>query len=828
VRLLLDLVGDADDLVVLRGRESLPAAVVSLRYPTRTGAIVRLDGVVCGAFDAEHETVVLAPRERDAELTLEVERRGYPTSGLPAGDGFRFRLLRRLAVQEPARTIEARTMLLVAPAPSADRAARLPLIGHAHLDVAWLWPYAQTRRKALRTFATAVRLLEADAAFVFTQSQPQLYAWVAEDDPALFARVRTLAASGRFDASGAALWVESDCMLPSGESLLRQLVHGIGYARETLGVEPSVAWLPDSFGFARTLPTLLAHAGIRRFATTKLTWNDTTTFPHPRFVWTGPDGSRVVSALLAAYVGDASPGRVATARARKEPLVLGYGDGGGGVTDAMLVRAASLGVWTSVAGWFAEIEAEATALPLWDDELYLEYHRGVATTRHDVKACNAALERALRVAEETAAWAVAMRGAPPLLATLRARLHAAWRIVLRAQFHDVLPGTSVAEVYADAHADYDRADALVASVVRDASAVLPRAGYAAARVAFASPRAEGADLVLAHESLTCRIDASGAIVELRTADGPNRVVRANVLAAYVDRPRRYSAWNLDRGYRRRPVRVRVEDVRADADGVEIRYLVGRGSPATARIALRRGEPFVRVALAVDWRERETILRCENVLAFAGVRATFGAPHGAVERPIAPRTPRERAKYEAPGQRYGRVADRDGGLALLALETYGWSLERDEAGNARLGHSLLRAPTWPDPGADRGEQRLAYAFAPLADDATGALEARWEQFAFAPGEDDPHPVPRVPFAVADDPAIAICAVKPADDGDGIVVRIRECDGAAREARVRCAFHARAVACVDALERPTAGEVAYADGVIVAPLGPYGLRSFRLHA
>src|SRR5581483_10858523 len=182
----------------------------------------------------------------------------------------------------------------------------------------------QTRRKAQRTFAIAADLLERDPAFVFVQSQPQLYRFVEEEDPQLFERVRADVAGGRWDADVAALWVESDCNVPSGESLLRQMLYAHEYCVRHFGKTPAIAWLPDTFGFANTLPQLLAHAGIPYFATTKLNWNDTTKFPYPQFVWRGPDGSSVVSALIRSYDGGAYPWRLSTARSRNEPLVLGY------------------------------------------------------------------------------------------------------------------------------------------------------------------------------------------------------------------------------------------------------------------------------------------------------------------------------------------------------------------------------------------------------------------------------------------------------------------------------------------------------------------------
>jgi alpha-mannosidase len=252
------------------------------------------------------------------------------------------------------------------------------------------------------------------------------------------------------------------------------------------------------------------------------------------------------------------------------------------------------------------------------------------------------------------------------------------------------------------------------------------------------------------------------------------------------------------------------------DGIEIRYAFG-ASLAVAHVRLEADEPFLRVELAVDWHERHVLLRFENRLAFAASRARFGSPHGAVDRAPEPRTRAERAKFEAVGQRFARLDGPAGGLAFLALDTYGWSLQCGAAGSSELGHSLLRGPTWPDPSADAGNHTFSFALVPFAALGMGELERVWERFARRT---------EVPMFTCDDPAVFVTATKIADDGDGLVVRARECDGAERRVRLRCGARAFEVACVDALERPAAGEATLADGAIVATFRPYELRTFRV--
>jgi alpha-mannosidase len=800
-------------VVHLRGARLEPSdSLRSLRYATRTGALLRIGGVVRGAFDGEHGEIAL-PGDVAGDVTLAVEERSLPTRGMPPGDGWRWRIMLARARQTPARS--ALAGYAVPFARTARRAAPLALVGHSHLDVAWLWTYEEAARKALRTFATAVRQLELDPSFIYTQSQPQLYAFVREREPELFARIAAHARTGRLDASGAALWVESDCNLPAGESLLRQLASGCDFAEIELGTQATVAWLPDSFGFPNTLPTLLRHAGVSAFGTTKLAWNDTTRFPHAQFVWEGPDGSRVIAAQIDSIAGAFARGRIRHARARGDLLLIGEGDGGGGAPDRALRAAPAYGTWTTLGAWFAALAKREALLPVVHDELYLQEHRGTLTTHHDVKARNAALERALRDTEETLAWAHALHATPFFLDEARRQLACVWEIVLRAQFHDVLPGTAIAAVYTDVFAQYDEADALVAHVGASARSVLP---VAATRrePPLASPRAQRGAYLLENESLFARIERDGTIVELRVPGGPNLVRRAQRLALYEDRPKRWDAWNVDRSYRTKRRRLRATACHVTEDGLEIRFAFG-ASLAVARFTLAEHEPFLRVDLAVAWNERHALLRVENALRFRAARARFGSPHGSVERPPAPRTAAERAKYEAPGQRFGR-ADRaeGGGLALLALDTYGWSVTT-VSGGTHLGHSLLRAPRWPDASADRGEHAFSLAYAPFAALGMGELELLWERFAREP---------TVAMFVSSDARVVVVATKLAADGAGVVVRARECDGAALEVRLACGARALALTCVDARERPVAREAELRDGAIVARFAPYEMRSFRV--
>ncbi|MDQ6932491.1 MAG: hypothetical protein M3160_04880 [Candidatus Eremiobacteraeota bacterium] len=804
---------DDDGISVLQATLTCDGAGKNLAYSTRTGALLRVNGAVAGAFDAKHSVLNLPTAPAGASLRLEVERASLPISGLPSGPGLVWWWMNLRSHPKPAlhAKLSRETHNSSPPIGGAQT-----LIGHAHLDVAWLWTYEQTRRKALRTFATAARQIERFPHFVYTQSQPQLYEFVRQADSAFFERVRGLAADGRFDTTVAALWVESDCNIPSGEALLCQMLFAHRFVEEHFAQRPCVAWLPDSFGFANTVPTLLAHAGIAYFATTKLQWNDSTRFPYNQFVWRGPDGSDVLAAQIESYEGDLSPNRLATARKRKEPLIVGYGDGGGGVPDAAIERAADQARWIRPKDWFSQLESERSRLPVHEDELYLQYHRGVFTTHHRVKARNARLERQLSEAEECAAWCVAIGASRSSQAALRERLSQAWNIVLRNQFHDVITGTSIGAVYDDVHVEYDEAEALVRWVRNNASSMLSRTALHEVRRPAVQPIFRDGYFAFGNDRLSAQVFADGRIAHLSAAGGANVVKPANVLTAYVDEPKEWDAWNIDAGYQRRTIGVAAGRACLNEGALEVPITMGR-SHFTMRLELRKSEPFLRVEIDGVWNELHRLLRVENTLNIDATEVTYGTPHGTLVRCSRSDTAARRAQFEVPGQRYALVREETGAaLALLTLDTYGWNATL-RGGAVHLGHSLLRAPVWPDPAADRGEQHLEYAFAPFSNVSIGLVERTWHTYAHGP---------RVALFASQDDGVLVVACKPADDGGGVILRIRECDGRPCTANVVCAAEPRSVIAIDALERRTAQRVGLQGQTIVAEIGPYALRSFRV--
>ncbi|MBN1666424.1 MAG: alpha-mannosidase, partial [Anaerolineales bacterium] len=293
-------------------------------------------------------------------------------------------------------------------------------IGHAHIDVAWLWTLGQTRQKAGRTFHTVLRLMEQFPEYIFAQSQPQLYDYVRQDFPELFAAIQQRVADERWETLGG-MWVEADCNLSGPESLARQFLLGRSFFRQHFGEgsESPVLWLPDVFGYAWNLPQLIKQAGLEYFFTIKIGWSQYNRLPYDSFWWQGLDGTRVLThfsttkepdgAYVSTYNADASPGQTLgtwlnfqqkdyTAPGERPQLLMsyGYGDGGGGPTREMLENIRNLGHFPStpqlrpgkVADFFRRLQAQSENLPVWNGELYLEYHRGTYTTQARNKRAN--------------------------------------------------------------------------------------------------------------------------------------------------------------------------------------------------------------------------------------------------------------------------------------------------------------------------------------------------------------------------------------------------------------------------------------------------------
>ena len=353
------------------------------------------------------------------------------------------------------------------PVEGGTRRHRMIATGHAHIDTAWLWPIRETVRKCTRTFASAVALMDDDPSYRFSCSQAQHYAWIEDRHPELFERISDKVAAGQWIPVGG-MWVEADMNLPSGESLARQIVFGQRYFTEKFGRPCTEMWIPDVFGYPAGLPQLFAAGGMTRFVTQKLSWNKQNRFPHHTFLWEGLDGTQVLTHFppVDTYNAEITPGEIAHARSSFKDhawsdvslMPFGHGDGGGGPTREMLERAhrlssidpASTLEIGSPADYFAAVEDEAlrgAPVPVWRGELYFEMHRGTLTGQLRTKSGNRMVEQAFFSAE---LWEATAGERIDRTGTDIRPIAEIWPDVLTQQFHDILPGSSIAWVHRDA------------------------------------------------------------------------------------------------------------------------------------------------------------------------------------------------------------------------------------------------------------------------------------------------------------------------------------------------------------------------------------------
>jgi alpha-mannosidase len=748
----------------------------------------------------------------------------------------------------------------------------LSAIGHAHLDTAWLWPIEESYRKAVRSFSSQTAYMERYPDYRFACSQAQQYDWIRRRNPELYQRITQRVEAGQWVPVGGT-WVEPDCNLPSGESLVRQFLYGQRFFEAEFGRRCREFWNPDVFGYNGQLPQIMRGAGIDRFLTQKLSWNRFNRPAHHTFTWQGIDGSEVLAHFPPADTYNASA-EVAELRrsareykdhdrSRRSLLVFGWGDGGGGPTPAMLerlLRARDLQglprtTLSTSDEFFDALEADAGELPTILGELYFEYHRGTYTTQAAAKLGNRMGERALHDAELLSALA-ARSGAADYP---KQRLDELWRRLLVNQFHDILPGSSIGLVYEDTARDHaallEGAEqlarvALEAVVEGEGWTPVNTIGAARAEVAVHPELGEvwveapgygfgsvtpasgavhvsdgGERVVLENGILRAELDRGGRLLSLvHLASGREAMSGAgNRFQVYDDRPTEYDAWDVDPFH--------LETVRecppatscsvAEGDGLrgEVTFEHGVGLASSVRqvVRLDAGSGRLEFHCQADWHERHTMLKVLFPVAVRAANATYQMQFGHAERPTHYSTSHDLARYEVPGHRFADLSEHGFGVALLTDCKYGYSTY---GGEMRI--SLLRSPQVPDPQADIGSHTFAYAVMPHAggwrEAGVVAEAARFETpIRWAPGAAQPRSL----FDL-DDPNLVLDTVKRAEDSDALVLRLYEAHGARGEAHLRLGLpFGDAVSC-NLLE--DAGEpLAVEDGAIIVPYRPHQIIS-----
>ncbi|RMH24361.1 MAG: alpha-mannosidase [Planctomycetota bacterium] len=754
-------------------------------------------------------------------------------------------------------------------------APRLICVAHAHIDTAWLWTIAETRRKTVRSWTNALDLMDQDPDLHFMCSQPQQYAWLETDAPSVFERIKAKAAEGRWEPVGS-MWVEPDTLIPSGESLVRQMLYGVRYFESRFGANgrQTCVYLPDTFGFPPCLPTIMRSCGVSVFITNKLAWNQANTFPHTSFRWRGLDGCEVLAHNTPGgdYNATLTPKELVRAadhvRGRDQaglmgPAValqpFGFGDGGGGPTAEMVERAragsdcdglprAELGSVHTLIDALHEEDEQAGGLPVWDGPLDLELHRGTLTTHAWLKRANAEGERLLRSAELIAFGRTNTEDA------WQTQLDGAWERLLLNQFHDILPGSSIAPVYEDARRDQEfvarsakrvraagagagqpmvlnTASDPASGVVETANGLryVDAAAYALGEILSGRnpPSVEVDGRRVSNGLVSFELDDCGRLAHLSVGGGVNLASDRplNELRLYRDRPMNWDAWDIDLDYERllvwsndRPTQVNL--VRSDPLRVEWQVSgVAGGSAYRQTFRLDAGSPFVEVDTEIDWQENHRLLRTESTVPVRAERATVGTQFGYVTRPNHRNTSHDRFAFEFACHRWMDLSEPGQGLAVLADAIYGRSVH-----GGTMGLSLLRSPSHPDPAADRGVNRLRYAYMPHTGDWRSADVDRYAQSFCEPLHLLDAAGPVRPFSIDRglDDRIEVAAFKrAADAATGRVLRLVETRGRHAEITVRFELPTRSIRIVDALERPISGHEPHEGAEVRLRVRPFEL-------
>jgi alpha-mannosidase len=680
--------------------------------------------------------------------------------------------------------------------------ATVSMVGHTHIDLAWKWTLDMTKEKCIRSFATVCNLMQRYPDYLFTSSQPQEFAFLKETMPELFSSVQSLARTGRWEMEGGA-WVECDCNLTSGESLVRQCLYGKRFIQDQFGQQCRIFWMPDTFGFTANLPQIIKKSGLSYFMTTKLNWNETNMMPHDTFFWKGLDGTRVLSHMVTTtdlsawkqrrqfnttYNGLCNPSQVLGTWERYQDKTInndvlslfGYGDGGGGPTAEMLEREQRM--QTGVPGlprvrmctartYFEELahRLEGETVPEWTGELYLEYHRGTYTTVARIKQENRRSEVEMMQTELLSCMATILTGHP----YPKERLEQVWTLIMRNQFHDILPGSAIAEVYAHCWKEYAvihqqnqamqqeafqaigetfpwGTDTLLVyngtgfvrsglvkcqlakgEVVADDAGPIPCQTYQGAlyfwaehvpskgfrRYHIVSGHPEGMttlmgdSVVLENPQLRAVITHRGEISELWDKEEKRSVLagEGNVLTLSADRPREYDAWNIGKQ-------------------TDVVYPVDSASSCT----LETGPLFSVVK--VSCRFGTSVIDQEIVLAHQGKRldfhttVTWNERHLMLCASFLLAVHADFATFDVAFGNVRRSTTKNTSWdeartevpahkwADVSEEGYGVALLNDskygycvEGNTLRL--SLLRSATFPDPNADQGVHQFCYSLYP---------------------------------------------------------------------------------------------------------------------
>ena len=761
-------------------------------------------------------------------------------------------------------------------------------VGQTHIDIAWLWTFAQTREKAQRSFATVIENMRKYPEYTFFCSQPYLYKAVKEEDPYLYEQIKEKAKEGRFEIEGG-LWLETDTNLPSGESLVRQIMYGKKFFKEEFGVDSHIVWLPDAFGYSAALPQIFNLSGIDTFVTSKISWNDRDTMPHDVFTWRGIDGSDIFTYFITCQSVHSNKQRLTTYNAEATPdyltgaydrfsdkqlsdkvlVAYGYGDGGGGPTAEQLenIQRMKRGIPgcpnaenSTLEEFFAYVKKSADKrLPKWVGELYLEFHRGTYTTIGKNKRYNRKIEYLLHNIEAMATMNRLLNGADYPYETLDEM----WEQVLNLQFHDILPGSSIKEVYEDSdkiYADlFAKGEQLLSKLTQEVS----KRAKSGDLVFNMQPFNALADVEKEGKFYTQEVPSYGFVVEASQVENsvivkekhlenkfyaidfddnyeivrifdkvngrevlkPNK--KGNALVAYEDVSIEYDAWEVRDFYTEKAYPVnnvkKCEFVDLGSKkGVKI-YREFLGSTIEQTILLSDSVPRIDFKTNVDWKQEHLMLKVKFPVDVFADKATFDIQFGNIERPIYGNTSWEQAKFETCAHKYVDISENGYGVSLMNDCKYGHDVL-----DGNLGLTLLRSPTWPYKDADKGAHEFTYSLyahsGRLADSDTVKLAFDLNNPLFTVKANGCGDLDTYSMVSCESSNIVIDTVKMSEDGKGVIVRLYETQRIRTQTKLHLGFAYKEGYKCDLLENRISEQTFASDNVELS-IKPYEIITLK---
>ncbi|MDF2802252.1 MAG: Alpha-mannosidase [Anaerocolumna sp.] len=751
-------------------------------------------------------------------------------------------------------------------------------IGHTHIDVAWWWTVEQTREKVGRSFATVLKLMEEYPNYKFMSSQPQLYYFLKERYPELYDRLKEKVKEGKWEPEGG-MWVEADCNLTSGESLVRQFIHGKRFFKEEFGVDNKILWLPDVFGYSGALPQIMKKSGIDYFMTTKLAWNQFNKIPNDTFIWKGIDGTEVFTHLITTLgVGQSSDEFFTTYNGMLHPDAImggwtryqnkeinndilvsyGYGDGGGGPTREMLETSVRMEkgmkgipkVRQEFAGtYFEELYSKVKdnkRLEKWEGEFYFEYHRGTYTSMARNKRSNRKNELKLMDLE---LFSVLTMGQIPYPET---ELDWLWKKLLINQFHDILPGSSIHQVYEVTKREYKEMEDKMDGLVKERLDLLTGDGEGITiyntlgferndviqlgttqalglvdennhfyhiqkteegAIAYVSgipskgsktfslvdnlleKDGSGAAMpftlkgsVLHTPFYQIELNENGLFTSIYDKENDREVIQegkvGNLLRMYEDKPIYYDNWDIDIYHTEKfwditqfttlewteigPVRAVLEIERKISNSL-----------IKEKICFYAQSRRIDFNTYVDWKEHQHLLKVHFPVNIHSDEASFDIQFGNVTRKVHTNTSWDKARFESCGQKWIDLSEGHYGVSLLNDCKYGHSVK-----DGNMAITLIKSGIEPNPVTDQEEHYFTYALYPHKEGfrAGGTVKEAYQLNQPAYGVSGGIPGSSTSLISVNKPNVIIETVKASEDGEGVVIRMYECDNALTKAQV----------------------------------------------